>query len=185
MNHVDYEINKELGECYLFMGEYDKARSYYFKAIENHSGMSDPYMGLAAIAVQENKLEEAHVFYSKAHTLNASDKPLAGMAMLEVELGRHEDAFTHFKIALERNAGNMMVVNGLLQLGYMLNRLEEVLPYLEAALEPGDSEAVRYALAACLISLGRDDEAKRHLEILLGEYPSNDSAKQLYAQFAA
>ena len=22
---LDYEINKELGECYLFMGEYEKA----------------------------------------------------------------------------------------------------------------------------------------------------------------
>ena len=24
-SHLDYEINKELGECYLFMGELDKA----------------------------------------------------------------------------------------------------------------------------------------------------------------
>ena len=185
MNHVDYEINKELGECYLFMGEYEKARSYYLKAVENNNGASEPYMGLAAIAVQENKLEEAHAFYSKANKLSGSDKSLAGMGMIEVELGRHDEAFEHFTASLEKNAGNMMVVNSLLQLGYMLNRIEEVLPYLELALEPGDTEAVRYALAACLITLGRDDEAKQHLEILLGEYPSNDSAKQLYAQFAA
>ena len=31
-NHLDYEINKELGECYLFMGELDKAEDYYTKA---------------------------------------------------------------------------------------------------------------------------------------------------------
>jgi tetratricopeptide (TPR) repeat protein len=185
MNHVDYEINKELGECYLFMGEYEKAREYYTKAIENNNGMSDPYMGLAAIAVQDGKLDDAHTFYSKAQSLNPGEKPLAGMGMIEVEQGRYDEAFEHFRASLGYNAGNMMVVNSILQLAYVLNRLDEVLPLLEGALEGGDSEAVRYALAACLITLGRDEEAKRHLEILLGEYPSNDSAKQLYAQFAA
>ena len=56
---------------------------------------------------------------------------------------------------------------------------------LEAALEPGDTEAVRYALAACFLTLGHESEARQHLEILLGDNPSNDSAKQLYAHLAA
>ena len=34
-NHLDYEINKELGECYLFMGDLDKAEEYYRKAVAN------------------------------------------------------------------------------------------------------------------------------------------------------
>ncbi len=185
MNTVDYEINKELGECYLFMGEYDKARDYYQKAIGFNPEASEPYMGLAAIAVQQGALENALTFYAKAHSLNPGEKSLTGMAMIEAELGRHEDAFQHFKGVLGEAPGNMMAVNSLLQLAYMLKRIDEAVPYLEAALEPGDTESVRYALAASLITLGRDDEAKRHLEILLGENPSNDSAKQLYAQFAA
>ena len=185
MNHVDYEINKELGECYLFMGEYEKARDYYNKAVANNSGMPDPYMGLAAIAVKAGELENAYAFYRKANLVGPGEKPLTGMGMIEVELGKYEEAFDHFLSALEYNPGNMMVVNSLLQLAYMLNRLEDVIPSLQAALEPGDTEAVRYALAACLITLGRDNEAKTHLEILLGANPANDSAKQLYAQFAA
>jgi tetratricopeptide (TPR) repeat protein len=185
MNHIDYEINKELGECYLFMGEYGKARDYYNKAVLDNAMMADPYMGLAAIAVQEGDLEGAHVLYSKANAVSPGEKPLTGLGMIEVELGRYAEAFEHFSAALKLNPGNMLVVNGILQLAYVLNRLEEVLPYLEAALEPGDTEAVRYALAACLVSIGRDEEAKKHLEILLGEHPANDSAKQLYAQFAA
>ena len=185
MNTVDYEINKELGECYLFMGEYDKARDYYQKAIGFNSAASDPYMGLAAIAVQQGELANALTFYKKANSLSPGEKPLTGMAMIEAELGMHDDAFAHFKGVLDEAPGNMMAVNSMLQLAYMLKRIEEAVPYLEAALEPGDTEAVRYALAASLITLGQDDEAKRHLEILLGENPSNDSAKQLYAQFAA
>lgn len=185
MSHIDYEINKELGECYLFMGDYDKAREYYLKAVTHGSGMADPYMGLAAVAVHKGDLKDAHALYSKANLVSPGEKPLAGLGMIEVELGRHEDAFEHFKAALHYNPSNMMVINGILQLAYMLNRLEDVLPHLEAALKDGDTEAVRYALAGCLIALGRDDEAKQHLELLLGQNPSNDSAKQLYAQFAA
>ncbi|MDL2316010.1 tetratricopeptide repeat protein [Desulfovibrio sp. OttesenSCG-928-A18] len=185
MNHVDYEINKELGECYLFMGEFDKARDYYLKAVEHNNGMAEPYLGLAAIAVHKGQLEEAHTFYRKANLVSPGEKPLTGLGMIEVELGRYNEAFDHFCAALDHNPGNMVVVNSLLQLAYVLNRLEDILPYLSGALDTGDTEAVRYALAACLLSLNRDEEAKTHLEMLLGENPSNDSARQLYAQFAA
>ena len=185
MNAIDYEINKELGECYLFMGEYEKSREYYHKAIGFNSDATEPYMGLAAIAVHKGELEDALACYKKAHQVSPGEKSLTGMGMIEVELGLYSDAYEHFRSVLELSPGNMMVVNSFLQLGYMLNRLEETVPYLEAALEPGDTEAVRYALSACLLTLGRDEEAKSHLELLLGANPANDSAKQLYAQFAA
>jgi tetratricopeptide (TPR) repeat protein len=185
MSQVDYEINKELGECYLFMGEYDKAREYYTKAVQHNGAMPDPYMGLAAVAVQDGRLDDAHSFYKKANQVAPGEKPLAGMGMIEVEQCRYAEAYDHFSAALGYNPGNMMVINSILQLAYVLNRIEDVLHHLAAALKPGDSEAVRYALAACLITLGRDEEAKQHLELLLGDNPGNDSAKQLYAQFAA
>ena len=41
-SHLDYEINKELGECYLFMGELDKAEDYYTKAAANSEEQADP-----------------------------------------------------------------------------------------------------------------------------------------------
>lgn len=185
MNQVDYEINKELGECYLFMGEYEKARDYYTRAIESNSGMSEPYMGLAAIAVNGGELENAYQFYKKANQISTGEKPLTGVGMIAMELGRHEEAFECFRAVLDHNPGNMMAVNSLLQLAYVLNRLEEAVPCLEAALECGDTEAVRYALAATHLSLGNEEDARVHLELLLGTNPSNDSAKQLYAHLAA
>ena len=185
MNQVGYEINKELGECYLFMGEYEKAREYYVKAIENHSGMSEPYMGLAAIAVNQGDLDGAYHLYKKANNLCTGEKPLTGIGMIAMELGRHEEAFESFRLVLGHNPGNMMAVNNLLQLAYALNRLEDAVPCLEAALDSGDTEAVRYALAATHLTLGNEEEARSHLEALLGDNPSNDSAKQLYAHLAA
>ncbi|MDR2489649.1 MAG: tetratricopeptide repeat protein [Desulfovibrio sp.] len=185
MNNPDYEINKELGECYLFMGEYDKAHSYYTKAVTCNDSVAEPYMGLAAIAVSQGRLDDAHTLYAKANALEPGEKPLTGLGMIEVEQGKYAEAFANFSAALDYNPGNMMVVNSLLQLAHVLGRLPEIIPYLEAALDLGDTEAVRFALSACLLAVGREDEAKTHLEILIGEYPSNDNAKQLYAQLAA
>lgn len=185
MSLVDYEINKELGECYLFMGELEKAHEYYTKAVSCNENVPDPYLGLAAVAVHQGSLEEARKLYSKALEVGPGEKPLTGLGMVEMELGFHEEAFSHLTQVLDINPGNMMVLNSLLQLAYAQSRLEDILPYMTAALDAGDTEAVRYALAACLLNLGREEEAKSHLELLLGQNPTNDSAKQLYAQLAA
>ena len=44
-SHLDYEINKELGECYLFMGDLNKAENYYQKAAGNNGVHLDLYLG--------------------------------------------------------------------------------------------------------------------------------------------
>lgn len=185
-NNIDYEINKELGECYLFMGEYEKAQDYYEKASEADQRKSGPYMGLAAIAMHNGDLELAYTNYSKANELNSDTKTLSGMAIVEMETGKHHMAFERFKKALSLDAGNSIALNGIVQLGYFLECLEEAIPYLEkAADEAEDMEAIRYALAGCLTSLGRDEDAKKHLEIILGVNPDNQDAQNLYAHFAA
>lgn len=184
-NQIDYQINKELGECYLFMGEYEKAGDYYKKAAECASDQPDPYLGLAAIALAAGSMEEALVLYKKAYAVCRSDKPLTGMGLIEMELGRHEQAFNHLVEAIALNPANIMAVNALVQLAYFAGRLEEAAPHLDAALTSEDNEAVRYALAGCLVSMGRNDEARLHLEQLLGKNPDHGEARQLYAQVAA
>ena len=142
-------------------------------------------MGLATIAVQRGDLDEALGLYAKAASISASDKALAGLALVEMEKGRHDDAFGHFSEALDQNPGNIFAINGLVQEGYYLGRLEEVVPYLESALGVEDTESLRYALAGCLTALGRNSDARRQLEALLGMNPDNQSAQELYARLAA
>jgi tetratricopeptide (TPR) repeat protein len=185
MNQIDYEINKELGECYLFMGEMEKARGYYQKAAACGDASPDPFLGLAAIAVNEGDLEAALTLYRKAHAVAPGVKSLTGMGMVEAELGKTDEAFAHYSEVLALEPGNMLVINNFLQLAHAVNRLEDIIPFLEGALETGDTEAVRYALAGCLSVLGREDEARTHLELLLQENPANSEAQQLYARFAA
>ncbi len=185
-SHLDYEINKELGECYLFMGDLDKAEEYYRKAIASNNTHIAPYLGLATIAVQHGKLEEAMVLYTKAATIEVTDKTLTGMGLVFMEQGQHEEAYEHFSRALDMNAENMIALNCLVREGHHLGRLQDVIPALEASIRvSSEANAIRVSLAGILMALGRFDEAKGHLESVLGIDPSNESARELIASMAA
>ncbi len=186
MSQLDYEINKELGECYLFMGDFDKAEDYYRKAINFEGTQSAPYLGLATIAVQRAKLDEALVLYTKAHSLEVSDKTFTGMGLVHMEQNAHELAFDNFTSALDLNPENMVALNCLVREGYVLGRLADVVPALEASMQvSAEAQAIRVSLAGILISLDRNEEAKAHLEAVLGLDPSNTNAQELIASMAA
>lgn len=183
--HIDYEINRELGECYLFMGEYEKAAGYYKKALECETAYAAPYLGLAAIALQHGDIDQARQYYATAVEIEPNEKTFTGLALAEMEQGHDQSAFGNFLSALDHNPVNIMAMNGLVQLGYKLGLLEEVINRLRSALEVEDNEAMRFTLAGCMSYLGRKDEAREQLEILLGQNPSNTGAQELYAHLAA
>lgn len=182
-SHLDYEINKELGECYLFMGELDKAESYYQKAAGSNGVHPDPYLGLATIAVQRGDLQQAMDLYRKAEGIASSDKSLSGIALISAQQGRHEEAFGLFAKALNLNPENIVALFGLVQAAHVLGRTAEaiapLLQYLE--LNPAKNE-VRYALGGCLVACGRPVEAKAHLHQLLEMDPAYAPAAELLAQ---
>ena len=169
-NQLDYEINKELGECYLFMGDFDKAEEYYRKAASSNSQSAAPFLGLATVAVQRSDL----------------DKALCGIGLVYMEQGEHQLAFDHFALALKKSRENIVALNCLVRESYQLGCVENALPYLEDTLKAGvEAEAVRVTLAGCLIYLGRADEARQHLEAVLGANPTNINAKELFDTMAA
>lgn len=180
---LDYEINKELGECYLFMGDLDKAEEYYKKAMNSNGVHPESYLGLATIAVQRGELENAMVLYKKAAGIEADDRSLAGMALIEMEYGQQDAAFEHFKGALAKNPENLVALFGMIRLAYVAERYAEVIPHLKdyLAIDPLKHE-VRYTLAGCLISIGQSDEACAHIERILEHDPANASAVELMNQ---
>ena len=185
-NQMDYEINKELGECYLFMGDYDKAEEYYRKAASSNPESSAPFMGLATVAVQRGDLDNALVLYQKAAKVEASDKAFCGIGLVYMEQGKHEEAFEWFGKSLDLNAKNIVSLNCFVREAYQLDRVDQTIAYLEgAADQTPEGEAVRVTLAGCLMTLGRNSEAKEHLETVLANNPANISAKELIATMAA
>jgi tetratricopeptide (TPR) repeat protein len=184
-NHLDYEINKELGECYLHMGDLEKAEEYYQKAAGSNGSHADPYMGLATIAVQRGDLDKAMSLYEKAASIDADDKPLTGMALVLMENGDHTGAYEKFTMALNVNPENLIALFCLVQIGHVLEKLSDVVPYLRnyLAVDPVKHE-VRYALAGCLTGLGQKDEAKVELEYILRNDPGNKDAGELLEQIS-
>ena len=182
-SHLDYEINKELGECYLFMGDLDKAEEYYVKAASNNGVHPDPYLGLATIAVQRGQLETAMDFYRKAYDIEPDDKSISGMALIEMEHGAFAQAFDHFTSALGRNPENLVALFGLVQAGHRVDRLAEVVPHLEnyLGLDPMKHD-VRFSLAGCLAWMDRKDEARSHVERILEHEPDFGPARELLEQ---
>jgi tetratricopeptide (TPR) repeat protein len=179
-SHLDYEINKELGECYLFMGELDRAEEYYNKAVGSNGVHPEPYLGLATIAVQRGDLEQAIGLYKKAADIDQNDKALAGMGLIELEQGAYDKAFDHLRLALEKNPSNMIALFGIVQAGHALGRLEEVVPLMTASLEMNQTNReVRFSLAGCLAGLGRKEEASAQLELLLAQDPQHAAAQEL------
>ena len=102
------------------------------------------------------------------------------MALIEMERGDNAEAFTHFKGALAGNPENLVALFGLVRLGHVEERLDEVLPYLHdyLALDPLKHE-VRYTMAGCLVSLGRLGEAGTELETILVQDPRYAAAQEL------
>lgn len=178
--HLDYEINKELGECYLFMGDLDKAEEYYRKAMNSNGVHPDPYLGLATICVHRGNLDEAFGFYRKAANVEASDKSLSGMALIEMERGEHPKAYDHFMQALEHNPENMVALYSVIRLAHAMGRMTEVIPHLEdyLSIDPLKHD-IRYSLAGCLVAAGRDADAKAHLERILEQDPAHAPALEL------
>ncbi|MBU1248120.1 MAG: tetratricopeptide repeat protein [Proteobacteria bacterium] len=183
MSNLDYEINKELGECYLFMGELDKAEEYYRKAASSNGIHPDPYLGLATIAVQRGELDGAMSMYRKAHGIEPSDKTFSGIGLIQMESGDLPGAFQSFDQALAINPENMVALFSMVRLGHELEKLESIAPHLEnyLAIDPGKHE-VRYALAGCYVCMNRKDDAARELSAILENHPDNGPAQELLTQ---
>ncbi|MBI9081670.1 MAG: tetratricopeptide repeat protein [Pseudodesulfovibrio sp.] len=181
--HLDYEINKELGECYLFMGELDKAEEYYKKAVSSNGIHPDPYIGLATVAVQRGNLNDAVVMYEKAHKIEPTDKSLSGIALIRMENDEKEKAYSLFVEAIGMNPENMVALFSLIRLGHELDRVIEIIPFLKDYLEinPAKHE-VRYSLAGCLVCLEQKDAAREQLDLLLEQNPDYEAAKEMLEQ---
>jgi len=187
-DQLNYEINKELGECYLFMGELDKAEDYYNKAAASMEEQADPYMGLGAIAMQRGNMDEALSHYSKAVSIRESDKALAGLGLVHMQQGEHQKAFELFSCALKLNPTNKVALSCLVREGYEQQRVAELLPFLQAGMEASEgleAEKIRVSLAGCLISLDRKAEAHTHLSAVLETNPGNTDARQLLDHISA
>jgi len=91
-----------------------------------------------------------------------------------------------FERALAMNPSNIIALNCLVREAYNQNCVARIVPTLEACLEANpDNEAYRITLAGCLVTIGKQEQAKGHLQSVLAVNPASENARELYEHIAA
>ncbi|MCL5278467.1 MAG: tetratricopeptide repeat protein [Planctomycetes bacterium] len=176
-----YEVLRELGDCYTSLGQYGQAQQCYEKAASLGPDEPGPYVGLGVAALQTDKLEDAEIAFRVAYRLDPQcAKACAGLALVAQQRRDLSQAFDYYMKSLELDTDNIMALLGLFQVSCEMGSFAKVTGYLEAYLQthPGDT-SVMFALAALYMKDGRLGLSKAMLEKLLLLDPAHRDAANL------
>jgi tetratricopeptide (TPR) repeat protein len=161
-----YDIAKELGDCYVSVGEYEQAKLCYEKAATLGPDEADPYVGIGVISIQQGQLSDAEVSFRVARRLDPTNsKAYCGLGMVCQQRGELQGAFDFYLKCLELDGDNLTALLGLFQTSCQMGSFTKVIHYLELYLDlhPGDC-SVMFCLAALYF---KDGQAKKAKELLL------------------
>ena len=164
-----YEVLQELGDCYASIGNYSQAQQYYEKAAVLSPDEAGPYVGLGAVALQQNLLEDAEIAFRVACRLNTNcAKAYTGFAMIAQQRSDYKQAFEMYLRSLELDTDNLIAILGLFQTSCQMGSFAKVIHYLETYLNmhPGDT-SVMFPLAALYMKDGKLEESRNILLNLL------------------
>ena len=177
-----YEVSQELGDHYTSVGDYTRAQQCYGKAASLSPDEPDPYVGLGAIAFQENLLDDAEIAFRVACRLDPDcSKAYAGLAMVAQERANYEKAFEMYLKCLELDTDNLTALLGLFQTSCQMGSFAKVIHYLEIYLSthPHDS-SVMFSLAALYVKESRFELSRKILlDILMLDSKNKDAANLL------
>ena len=172
------------GESLACLGQFPQAREWLGKAQPDATFGTRAHAGLGALALAENKLEEANENFNKALQLNEhNDIALAGLAHCRSAQGSHDEAWELYLAALAVNPENLRAILGVIEHGYQRHQLAQVEDALRNYLtyHPGDLGMI-YSLAGCLYAQGRLEESRAETHSILSLYPKHEMALELLAE---
>jgi tetratricopeptide (TPR) repeat protein len=103
----NYVMHKEYGYAQLFEGRLDEAEANFKRAVQYRPGWPTPRIGLLAVAVARNHIEEALRGYEAELAHDPENVGLSGKYGLALGLvGRYAEARTHLAPALAKNPGD-------------------------------------------------------------------------------
>ena len=178
---TDYQTLQQLGENYLSVGDYTKAKQCYEQAAVLATDEAAPYAGLGMIAMQTGHTDEAEIAFRVACRLDGDcAAAYAGLGMIAQRKNNHERAFEMYLKCLELDTDNLTALLGLFQASSEMGSFAKVIHYLKVYLKlhPTDS-SVMFCLAALYIKEEQFKESQTMLENILNLYPDNEDAKNL------
>ncbi len=162
-------------------GDTDLELSEYRKAVELAPDLPLALHSLGHVLARRGETANAHKLYARAADLDPQNADLHHDAgMLALDLKRLERAQQHFEAALELRPDRVETRLHLVRLLQRQGHTTEAMDLNEHILdtEPAHPQA-RLLRAACLVQLGRRDEAVTDLGHLLDHQPPADAASRL------
>ncbi|HIJ67142.1 MAG TPA: tetratricopeptide repeat protein [Planctomycetes bacterium] len=176
-----YDVLRELGDCYVSVGEYDKARECYDEAVGLAPDEAAPYIGFGVIAMQTGELADAETAFKVARRLDPKcSKAYCGLAMICQNRSDAAGAFDLYLKSLETDSDNLTALLGLFQLSCAMGSFSKVIYYLEIYLDahPGDI-TVMFCLATLHLKDKQPHKARELLLNILALDANNKDASDL------
>ncbi len=175
-------LRERLGYCLLGVGDLDRARDEFERAIAEDSLRA--HVGLGLCMLQSKRPEEAKSFFEKAAEIDPdcadAYNNLGVLAWSEMAL---DEATAHFKRALEIEPTHRDALPNLLTLMFAFESYEAAESLLQCyAIADPDNGDLLYQLAYCHMKLGREDEARMLLRRILDACPDQEDALALLAE---
>ena len=176
-----YDVVKELGDCYVSVGDFEQARMCYEKAATLGPDEAGPYVGMGVISMQQGELSDAEISFRVACRLDPEcSKAHCGLGMVCQQRERFQEAFDFYLKSLDLDNNNLTALLGLFQTSCRMGSFSKVIHYLEVYLDmhPGDC-SVMFCLAALYFKNGQAGKAKELLLDIKVLEPENADAAGL------
>lgn len=145
-------------------GRLQSAEGILVKLIQGGSNDPRVYETLAYVYNLKREPARALVYWQRSIKIRPSAAAYAGWAATLAELGRDQEAETHFRKALSMEPGNLLASYNLAGLFLKREDFEQATPLLERVVKaaPGQAEPT-YLLALCYSGSGKPEQAQTTL----------------------
>jgi len=181
LEELQFDIYQQLGECYTFTGDIDKALEHFHTARKLMPTSEQPLIGIGTSLIQQKKFLEAEQCFHEALALQPhSDRALAGLALVSQEAGRITESLSLYRQAMDENPTNLTALMGVIQTAYALERFDTAITYLRAYLEhyPANTK-ILYCLAGTYFKQQQYEKCREVLDQLFIFNPDHPEAREL------
>ena len=167
-----------LGNCYLDIGDSDKAFDVLSDAVAINPLLSEAHMNLGNIYLQKNRPHEAISKYEQALAILGQDeKAFSNLGIACMQIGQYRKAESYYKTSLSLSPDNVDVYQNLALALYMQDEDQKAISYLETALKinPDNIESILF-LGQIYQKLQQTQKAFSQFNKVVALDPSNGSA---------
>lgn len=180
LDHL-FDLHKQLGNCYLHLGQLNNSEAHYRKAYEINTNSDSLHVNIGTLALKRNDGATALLHFKEAARLKPSNSAAwTGVGLAHLALEEKEAALNSFATALEHDIREVTALYNLVRCAYELKKFDKARTLLVEYIKnnPVNSN-ILYSYAGILFHSGRFNEAKEECEKLLAFSPNHSGALRI------